>query len=57
MVLKFILFYRQLNLASLTFEKREKVIQQIGLIFIEAIEIFKDRKNNNRGWDEAKLHK
>ena len=44
-------------MASLTLEKREKVIQQVRLQEIKAIEIFKYRKNNNGYWDGAKLHK
>lgn len=57
MVSKFILPYRRLNLASHTLKKREKVIQQTGLTFTEAIENLEYGKNNNRYWDGAKLHK
>ena len=57
MVSKFILFYRQLNLASFTLEKQEKVVKQMGLTITKAVKIFKYRKNNNRYWDRAKLHK
>ena len=57
MTSEFLLPYGRLNLASLTLEKREEVIQQIGLQEIEAVEIFEYEKNNDGYWDEAKLHK
>ena len=57
MVSEFILPYERLNLAFLTPEKREEVIQQTGLTFTEAVEIFEYGKNNDGYWDGAKLHK
>ena len=48
MTFEFFFPYGQLNLASLTLEKREKVIQQIRLQEIETIEIFEYGKNNDR---------
>ncbi len=57
MTSEFLFPYGQLNLASLIPEKREEVIQQTGLQEIEAVEIFKYRKNNDSYWDGAKLHK
>ena len=53
MVSKIILPYGRLNLASHILKKREKVIQQTGLTFTEAIENFEYWKNNNRYWDGA----
>ena len=57
MVSKFILPYKQLNLASLTSEKREKIIQQTRFTTTKAIKIFEYGKNNDRYWDGAKLYK
>lgn len=57
LVSEFILHYGRLNLAFLTPKKSEKVIQQMGLTTTEAVKVFKYGKNNNRYWDEAKLHK
>lgn len=57
MTSEFYLPYGWLNLASLTPEKRKKVIQQTGLQKIEAVEIFEYGKNNDGYWDGAKLHK
>ena len=57
MTSEFLFPYGRLNLASLTPEKREEVIQQTGLQEIEAVEIFKYGKNNDEYWDGAKLHK
>lgn len=47
MTSKLLLFYKQLNLVSLKLEKREEVIQQIGLKEIEMVKIFEYGKNNN----------
>ncbi len=57
MVSEFILPYEQLNLAFLTSEKREEVIQQTRLTITKAVEIFEYRKNNDGYWNEARLHK
>ncbi len=57
MVSKFILSYERLNLASLTLEKREEVIQQTGLTNTKIVKFFRYGKNNDRYWDRAKLHK
>lgn len=57
MVFEFILFYKQLNLASFTLKKGEKVIQQTGLTFIKTVKIFEYEKNNNEYLDRTKLHK
>ena len=57
MTSEFHLPYGQLNLASLTPEKREEVIQQTGSQEIEAVEIFEYGKNKDGYWDGAKLRK
>ena len=57
MVFEFILSYGRLNLAFLTPKKREEVIQQTGLKFTKAAEIFEYGKNNNKYWNGAKLYK
>lgn len=56
MVTEFILLFGRLNLASLTPEKREKVIEKTGLRHTEAVEVFEYGKNNDGDWDGAKLH-
>lgn len=56
MIFEFIILFSQLNLAFFSPEKREKIVQEIGLIEIKAVEIFKYEKNNDRYWDRAKLH-
>ena len=53
----FLLFFGQLNLASLSSEKRKKVVKKCGLLETEAVEVFKYRKNNDGYWNGAKLHK
>ncbi len=47
----------RLNLASLTKEKREEVVQQNGLQEIEVLEIFEYGKNNDGYRNGAKLYK
>ena len=56
MVSDFILPFGRLNLASLTPEKREEVIEKTGLRHTEAVEVFEYGKNKNGYWDGAKLH-
>lgn len=56
MVSEFILSFGCLNLATLTPEKRQKVLEKPGLTHIEAVEIFGHRKNSDGYWDGAKLH-
>lgn len=51
----FLLFYRQLNLNSLTPDKREEIVQT-RLFKTEAVKIFKYGKNKDEYWDGAKLH-
>ena len=48
--------YEQLNLNSLTPEKREEIGQTTGLLEMEAIKIYENRKNNDGYWDGVKLH-
>ncbi len=57
MVSEFIFPYRRQNLASLSPEKREEVIQQTGLITTKGVKILEYGKNNDRYWDGTKLHK
>lgn len=56
MILEFILSFGRLNLASLSSEKRQEMIEKSGLMYTELVEIFKYGKNNNGYWDGAKLH-
>lgn len=56
MTSEFILPFGQLNLASLSPEKREEIVQETELIETEAVEVFEYGKNNDRYWDGAKLH-
>ena len=56
MVSEFILPFGRLNLASLTPEKREEVLEKTGLIHTEAVEVFEYGKNNDGYWDGAKLY-
>lgn len=53
----FLLFFGQLNLAFLFSKKRKNVVTKNNLLKTEAIEIFKYRKNNDKYWNRAKLHK
>ena len=56
MVWEFIPLFGRLNLASLTPDKRQKVMKKTSLMHTEAIEVFEYGKNNNDYWDGAKLH-
>ena len=56
MTLEFLLPFSQLNLASLSPEKRDKVVEKCGLVSTKAVEIFEYGKNNDGYWDGAKLH-
>ena len=56
MTSEFILPFGRLNLASLSLKKREEIVQETGLIEIEAVEVFEYGKNNDGYWDGAKLH-
>lgn len=55
MVSKFILLLGRLNLASLTPEKRQEVMEKTSLMHTEAVEVFEYGKNNDGYWDGAKL--
>lgn len=54
---EFILPFDRLNLASLTPEKRDQIVQETGLTDTKAVKIFEYGKNNDGYWDGAKLHK
>ena len=56
MTSKFLLFFWWWNLASLSLEKRDKVVQRCWLVSTKAMEIFEYGKNNDGYWEEAKLH-
>ena len=56
MTSEFLLPFGRLNLASLSPEKRDEVVEKCGLVSTEAVEIFEYEKNNDGYWDEAKLH-
>lgn len=56
MILEFILLFERLNLALLPSKKSQEVIEKIGLMHIESVEIFEYRKNNNGYLDRAKLY-
>lgn len=56
MTSEFILPFGRLNLASLSPERREEIVQETGLIETEAVEVFEYGKNNDGYWDGAKLH-
>ena len=56
MTLEFLLPFGRLNLASLSLEKKDEVVEKCGLVSIKAVEIFEYRKNNDGYWDGAKLH-
>ena len=47
MVSEFILPFGRLNLALLTLEKRQEVLDKIGLSHTEAVEVYKYGKNND----------
>ena len=55
MTSKFLLLFSQLNLAFLSQEKRDEIVQRCGLVFIKAVEIYEYGKNNDWYWDGAKL--
>ena len=56
MTFEFILPFGQLNLASLSPKRREKIVQETGLIETKAVKVFEYGKNNDRYWDGAKLY-
>ena len=56
MVLKFFLSFDYPNLASLTSEKRQKVLEKTGLTYIKVLKIFWYKKNNDGYWNRAKLY-
>ena len=56
MTSEFLLPFGRLNLASLSPEKRDEVVEKCGLVSTEAMEIFEYGKNNDGYWDGAKLH-
>ena len=47
MTLEFIILFDQFNLASLSQEKRDKLVGKCGLLTIKAVEIFEYEKNKN----------
>lgn len=47
MILEFFLPFECLNLSSLSLEKRQEVIKKADLIYIEAIENFEYKENND----------
>lgn len=55
-VLEFIFPFECLNLASLTPEKRQEVMEKTGLVHTEAVKVFEYGKINDSYWDGAKLH-
>ena len=58
MVLDFLLLFGRLNLASLSSEQRNNIINKKPYLDNgEAVEIFEYGKNNDGYWDGAKLHK
>lgn len=48
MISNFLLFFGQLNLVFLSFEKKKKVVKKCDFLKTKAIKIFKYRKNNNK---------
>ena len=56
MTSEFLFPFSRLNLASLSSEKRDEVVEKCGLMSIEAMKIFEYGKNNNGYWDEVKLY-
>lgn len=56
MTSEFLLFFNQLNLASLNLEKREKAVEKYGLLTTKAVRNFKYKKNNDGYCDRAKLY-
>ncbi len=57
MVFEFIIPYGKSNLAFFTLKIKKEFVQQTGLTIIQAVESFKNKKNNHRYWDRAKLYK
>lgn len=56
MTSEFLLLFGRLNLASLSREKRDEVVQRCKLVSTEVVEIFECEKNNDGHWERAKLH-
>ncbi len=56
MTSEFLFPFGQLNLAFLSPEKRDEVVEKCGLVSTKVVEIFKYKKNNNSYCDEAKLY-
>lgn len=56
MTLEFLVPFDQLNLASLSLDKRDEIVLRCALVSIKTIEIFEYKKNNDKYWDKAKLH-
>lgn len=56
MTSEFLLPFGKLNLASLSPEKKDEVVQKRGIVSTEVVEIFEHGKNNDGYWDGAKLH-
>lgn len=44
----FLLSFGQLNLAFLSSEKKKKVVEKYSLLETKAVEIFENKKNNDR---------
>lgn len=57
MIFEFFFSFNQLNLFFLTFERKEQIKEEIKLVKIEVVEIFKYGKNNDKQWDGTELYK
>lgn len=51
------LLFGQLNLASLSSQKKKNIIEKYDLLEIKVFKIFEYEKNNNKYWDRAILSK
>lgn len=47
----FLLPFDRLNIVSLSFKKKKKVVKKCGLLETNIVEMFKNGKNNNEYWD------
>lgn len=54
--MKFLLPFSQLNLVFLSLEKKDKVVEKYKLVFIETMENFEYKKNNDKYWNGVKLY-
>lgn len=53
---EFLFSFGRLNLAFLSSEKRDEVVEKCGLVFTKVVEIFEYKKNNNSYCNKAKLY-